>query len=109
MLEQGHVEVAAQTYAEDLGLDDKITRAHQHRNSVWVFYGYHECLVRLGRGPEAHIIKQVLDLALDVTDVRIKPSCFCHLGALGSKDTDKSCRKWIEMYWATDGIRSSPY
>ncbi len=91
MLEQGHMEEAAQAYAEDLGLDDKITRAHQHRNNVWALHGYHECLVRLGREPEAHIIKQALTLALEVTDVPIKTSCFCCLGAFVSEDTDKVC------------------
>ncbi|KAJ5121702.1 TPR domain protein [Penicillium atrosanguineum] len=91
MLEQGHVEEAAQAYAEDLGFDDKITRAHQHRNNVWALHGYHECLVRLGREHEAHIIKQALNLALEVTDFPIKSSCFCRLGDLEPKDTHKSC------------------
>jgi tetratricopeptide (TPR) repeat protein len=93
MLEQGHVEEAAQAYAEDLGFDDKITRAHQHRNNVWALHGYHECLVRLGREPEAHIVKQALDLALEVTDFPVNSSCFCRLGALETNDTGKSCCK----------------
>lgn len=84
-LEQGHVEEAARAYAEDLGLDAEITRAHQHPNNVWALHGYHECLMRLGRGAEALIIKQQLDVALSVADVDIKSSCFCRLGVQGSQ------------------------
>lgn len=91
MLEQGHVEEAAQAYAEDLGLDSSLTRAHQHPNNVWALHGYHECLVRLGRESEARIIKQDLDLALQVADVPIKCSCFCRLGALESDENGGSC------------------
>jgi hypothetical protein len=47
MLEQGHVEAAAQAYAEDLGLDKSLTRAHQHPNNEWALHCYHECLTRL--------------------------------------------------------------
>ncbi|KXG47782.1 Tetratricopeptide TPR2 [Penicillium griseofulvum] len=93
MLEQGHVEEAAQAYAEDLGFDDSLTRAHQHPNNVWALHGYHECLVRLGREPEAHIIKQALDLAVKVADVPIRTSCFCRLEALESEDLEKPCCK----------------
>ncbi|KAH1683485.1 hypothetical protein KXV79_003697 [Aspergillus fumigatus] len=91
MLEQGHVEEAAQAYAEDLGLDSSLTRAHQHPKNVWALHGYHECLVRLGRESEARIIKQDLDLALQVADVPIKCSCFCRLGALESDENGGSC------------------
>lgn len=93
MLEQGHVEEAAHAYAEDLGLDKSLTRAHQHPNNVWALHGYHECLTRLGRDPEARIIKQALGLALEVADVPVKNSCFCRLGVLEPKDLDKSCCK----------------
>ncbi|EYE98287.1 TPR domain protein [Aspergillus ruber CBS 135680] len=93
MLEQGHVEEAAQAYAEDLGFDSCLTRAHQHPNNVWALHGYHECLKRLGREPEARIIKQALDLALQVADVPIQSSCFCRLGALKSKAQDRGCCK----------------
>lgn len=91
MLEQGRVKEAAQAYAEDLGFDDSITRAHQHRNNVWALHGYHECLVRLGREPEARIIKQALDTAVEVADVPIKTSCFCRLEALGVGGPEKAC------------------
>ncbi|KAE8150301.1 hypothetical protein BDV25DRAFT_172248 [Aspergillus avenaceus] len=80
MLEQGHVEEAATAYAQDLGLDEALTRAHQHPNNVWALHGYHECLVRLGRGPEARIIRQQLDLAVAVADIRVDSSCFCRVG-----------------------------
>ncbi|KAJ5107396.1 TPR domain protein [Penicillium angulare] len=79
-LEQGHVEEAARIYAEDLGLDPKLTRAHQHPHCVWSLHGYHECLLQLGRHDEALIIKQQLDSALMIADVDIKSSCFCRLG-----------------------------
>ncbi|KAL4997484.1 hypothetical protein BDV10DRAFT_186083 [Aspergillus recurvatus] len=47
LLEQGHVEEAAQAYAEDLGLDTSLTRVQQHPNDVWALHGYHACLQRL--------------------------------------------------------------
>ncbi|KAJ5611266.1 hypothetical protein N7510_007985 [Penicillium lagena] len=79
-LEQGHVEQAAQAYAEDLGLYPTPKRAHQHPNNVWALHGYHECLERLDRHAEANIIKKQLVLALAETDVKIESSCFCRLG-----------------------------
>src|SRR5699024_1843252 len=54
-LEQGLVEQAATAYAEDLGLLENLTRAHQHPKNVWALHGYHECLLRLGRTAEAVI------------------------------------------------------
>ncbi|KAI9931179.1 hypothetical protein ASPWEDRAFT_34296 [Aspergillus wentii DTO 134E9] len=81
-LEQGLIEQAAMAYAEDLGLDGGLTRAHQHPNNVWALHGYHECLVRLGREAEARIVKQQLDLAVAVADVDIRSSCFCRLGVM---------------------------
>ena len=78
-LEQGNVEDAAQAYAEDLGLDESITRAHQHPNNVWALHGYHECLIQLGRKAEARIIKKQLTLAMAIADVPIQSSCFCRL------------------------------
>lgn len=81
-LEQGHIEQAAQAYAEDLGLYPTPGRAHQHPNNVWALHGYHECLERLGRLSEATIIRQQLKLALAEADVEITSSCFCRLGAL---------------------------
>lgn len=89
-LEQGDVEGACRAYAEDLGLDPSITRAHHHPGSVWGLHGYHECLVKLGRNAEAAIVKQQLDVALAVADVEIRASCFCRLGVL---DTRSGCCK----------------
>ncbi|KAB8271901.1 hypothetical protein BDV30DRAFT_249805 [Aspergillus minisclerotigenes] len=91
MLEQGHVEEAATAYAQDLGLDDALTRAHQHPNNVWALHGYHECLVRLGRKAEARIIKQQLDVALSVADIQVTSSCFCRLGVPGAKEEVPAC------------------
>ena len=78
-LEQGMVQQAAQAYAEDLGLDPKHARSHQHPHNVWALHGYHECLIRLGRTAEATIIKQRLDYATQVADIEIQSSCFCRL------------------------------
>lgn len=85
-LERGLVEQAATAYAEDLGLLEGITRAHQHPRNVWALHGYHECLVRLGRTAEAVIIRKQLTVA--EADVSIASSCFCRLGtedACGAK------------------------
>lgn len=76
-LEQGNVEVAARTYAEDLGYETSLPRAVRHPNNVWALHGYHECLVKLGRTAEARIIEPQLTLALAVADVSIESSCFC--------------------------------
>jgi tetratricopeptide (TPR) repeat protein len=92
LLEQGHVDKAAQAYAEDLGLDESLTRAHQHPNNVWALHGYHECLLRLGREGEARIIKQQLDLAQSVADVPVKSSCFCR-GVLEQGEESATCCK----------------
>ncbi|PYI08372.1 TPR domain protein [Aspergillus sclerotiicarbonarius CBS 121057] len=80
LLEQGYVEEAARAYAEDLGIEDRLTRAHQHPGTVWALHGYYECLGRLGRHAEARIIKQQLDVAVGVADVDVSSSCFCRLG-----------------------------
>ncbi|RSL52432.1 hypothetical protein CEP54_010905 [Fusarium duplospermum] len=84
LLEQGHVEEAAQIYAEDLGLDDKLVRALRHQNNIWALHGYHECLVRLGRTSEARIIQTQLAIAAAGADIEIKSSCFCRLETMES-------------------------
>lgn len=81
LLEQGHVEEAAAVYRADLGFDHTLARACQHPDNVWSLIGYHECLTKLGRDEEAIIIKQRLDLARARTDVPVKASCFCKMGA----------------------------
>lgn len=77
LLEQGRVEEAAQVYREDLGLDDKLSRACQHPDNVWSLHGYHECLRKLNRESEATLIGQRLALAEARADVPIKASCYC--------------------------------
>lgn len=77
LLEQGRVKEAAAVYAADLGFDDTLPRALQHRNNVWSLHGYYECLTKLGRLDEAKIVKPQLELALAVADVPIRSSCFC--------------------------------
>ncbi|KAL2698338.1 hypothetical protein AAEP93_011048 [Penicillium crustosum] len=79
LMEQGHLEEAAQTYRADLGLDNSVIRPRRHPNNVWSLQGYHECLVRLGRLDEAAVIEQPLQLALAVADVPVTSSCFCRL------------------------------
>jgi tetratricopeptide (TPR) repeat protein len=82
LLEQGEIEEAANVYRADLGLDDTVPRACQNPDNVWSLYGYHECLIRMGRAEEAVLVKQRLDLANGRTDVPIKASCFCKQGSI---------------------------
>lgn len=91
LLEQGRVEEAAQVYAEDLGLDAKLVRAHQHPNNIWALHGYHECLTRLGRKAEANIIQSQLNIAVAAADVPVQSSCFCRV--VTAKDQGSSCCK----------------
>ncbi|KAK3372743.1 hypothetical protein B0H63DRAFT_514081 [Podospora didyma] len=77
LLEQGRVEEAAAVYSADLGFDDTLPRPLQHRNNVWALHGFHECLIKLGRDAEARLVLPQLELAMAVTDVPIKSSCFC--------------------------------
>ncbi|KAG5655102.1 hypothetical protein KAF25_000225 [Fusarium avenaceum] len=85
-LEQGYVEQAALAYAEDLGLDNKLPRAHQHPNNIWALHGYYECLIRLGLKAEARIIKKQLTLASGAADIVIASSCFCRLNTKGMNE-----------------------
>lgn len=79
LLEQGRTEDALAVYRADLGLDDTLPRAFQHRNNVWSLHGYHECLVKLGKLDEARGVEAQLRAALEVADVPIRASCFCRL------------------------------
>ena len=90
-LEQGLTEQAATAYAEDLGLLENITRAHQHPRNVWALHGYHECLVRLGRTAEAVIIRKQLTVAKAEADVSIASSCFCRLGRQDTCGSKSGC------------------
>ena len=82
LLEQGHVEIAAEVYAADLGVDGTLSRACRHPGNVWSLHGYHECLQRLGRTAEAASIGQQLELAKAHADVPILASCACRLREL---------------------------
>lgn len=77
LMEQGRIEDAAAAYRADLGFDDTLPRARQHPNNVWALHGYHECLVKLGKGEEAGIVSQQLRIAEAVADVPVRASCYC--------------------------------
>ena len=79
LLEQGHLQEAADVYKADLGLGGAPTAANQHPNNVWALQGYHECLIRLGRTVEADLIKPQLKVAVAVADIPIRSSCFCRV------------------------------
>lgn len=91
LLEQGHVGTAAEVYAEDLGLSEKLTGAHRHPNNVWALQGYHECMIRLGRTIEARMIQNHLKLAKAVADIPIGSSCFCRLEKAGEHCSKGGC------------------
>jgi len=57
LLEQGHVDEAAQVYRADLGLDNTLSRASQHPDNVWSLHGYVECLHKLNRHDEAAMMQ----------------------------------------------------
>lgn len=77
LLEQGHVDEAAQTYRADLGLDETLVRPSQHPGNVWSLHGYAECCRRLGHTEDAAAIELQLEQAQTVADVPINASCFC--------------------------------
>ncbi|PIB00622.1 hypothetical protein CB0940_00774 [Cercospora beticola] len=77
LLEQGHVEEAAEEYKADLGLDDTLPRALRHPNNVWALHGYHECLTRSGKTDEAESVKRQLKGLSEKSDVKVTSSCYC--------------------------------
>jgi len=77
LLEQGRLKEALAVYAADLGFDESLPRALQHRNNVWALHGFHECLLRLNREEEARLIRPQLQLAIAAADVPVNASCFC--------------------------------
>lgn len=91
LLEQNHVAEAAEVYAEDLGLNDRLTGAHRHPNNVWALHGYHECMVRLGRTSEAAMIRIPLKVLTAVADVPVRSSCFCRLEKANEQCSKGSC------------------
>jgi len=80
LLEQGRIDQAEKVFKADLGYDDTLPRALQHRNNVWSLHGYHECLVRLDKAEEVRTIEAQLAKAVAKADVPIKSSCFCRNG-----------------------------
>ncbi|MEA2442678.1 MAG: hypothetical protein QOH76_4102, partial [Thermoleophilaceae bacterium] len=48
----------------------------------WSLHGYHECLRRLGKSPEAAIVSPRLQLALARATVPIAASCYCRAAAV---------------------------
>lgn len=93
LLEQGHVEDAADVYRADLGLDNSVMRARQHPNNVWALQGYHECLIRLGRKAEARVVEPQLKIAVAVADVPVQSSCFCRTNVSQAPDVGTGCSK----------------
>ena len=79
LLEQNHVEEAAQIYRADLGLIATLTRPSQHPENVWSLHGYVECLHKLHLHEEASAMQSRLDLALARADVVIEASCYCRV------------------------------
>ena len=83
LLEQGHIEEAANAYAEDLGFTDNLPRGHQHPNNVWALSGYVECLNSLGRKTEAKLLEIPLKFARSVADIDVAASCYCRNAGAG--------------------------
>jgi tetratricopeptide (TPR) repeat protein len=87
---QGEVErlvkAAADLYASDLGLNEKLPRVQRHPNNVWALRGYVECLDRsneleAGVGSEtSKRVREMLRRAEEGADVEVKASCACRLG-----------------------------
>jgi hypothetical protein len=77
LLEQDLVEEAASVHNAELGLDKTLPRALQHPNNVWGLYGYHDCMIRLGRIAKQGSIETQLTLVMAIADVPIKSSCCC--------------------------------
>lgn len=80
LLEQGHVEEAAQAYREDLGLAGSLPRAQIHPDNLWALRGLLTCLERRGETVEARLIRQRLELASARADLDVSVSCFCARG-----------------------------
>lgn len=87
LLEQGHVEEAADAYGADLGFDDSLPRGHQHPNNIWALKGMHECLTRLGRSREARMLELPLKQAQAIADIDVTSSCYCRT------ETQAACSK----------------
>lgn len=91
-LEQGHVEQALEAYMADLGMDDSLSRALQHKNNVWALHGVYECLRKLGRTDAAREVEGALAEAVAMADVAITASCFCRLETEDVGQGSTQCR-----------------
>jgi tetratricopeptide (TPR) repeat protein len=81
LLEQGHIDEAAEVYQADLGLNRTHSQVSRHPDNVWSLHGYVECLQRLGAHTEAEAAQARLDLAMARADPGIHGSCFCRARA----------------------------
>ena len=72
LLEQGHVQEAEQVYRADL---------KRHPNNAWSLHGLAECLEREGKDAEAAQIRAQFTNACSRSDIGIKASCYCRVGA----------------------------
>ncbi len=77
LLEQGHVEEAANVYRADLGMDDTLVRPSQHPGNIWSLVGYAECCERSGDRQALDAIRPALEQARKIADSSITVSCFC--------------------------------
>ncbi|MEL6531648.1 MAG: hypothetical protein AAFQ06_01280 [Pseudomonadota bacterium] len=82
LLEQGHLEEAAEVFRTDLGLTGGCRRAMMHPDNVWALTGLAECLERLGATDELGHIRQRLSYAQARADQTVKAACGC--AGLGS-------------------------
>ena len=82
LLEQGHLEEAAEVFRTDLGLTGGCRRAMMHPDNVWALTGLAECLERLGATDELGHIRQRLSYAQARADKPVKAACGC--AGLGS-------------------------
>lgn len=72
LLEQGRLAEAEEVYRADL---------KRHPNNAWSLHGLAECLARQGKIEEASQIEAQFTQACTRSDVGIKASCYCRLGA----------------------------
>ena len=89
LMEQDRIEEASEVYAADLGLSTTLPRPLRHPNNVWALHGYHECLRRMGRDDAADAVQLQLDIALAVSDIPIKASCYCR--SIPDKSEQAAC------------------
>jgi tetratricopeptide (TPR) repeat protein len=77
LLEQGHVDEAAEIYRADLGIDNTAPTFRRRPNNAWSLHGLHECLLRQGATDEAADTWAQFEAAASRADVPIRASCAC--------------------------------